>query len=95
MRKRYYLSFDMSDPRHREAEALFAKQAVRQRSEYVVTSILASHQTDCMEQVIRKVIRDELQNILLPSKTEPAQETNTDVQLTDLPDSLIHALEEL
>lgn len=95
MRKRYYLSFDMSDPRHREAEALFAKQAVRQRSEYVVSGILESHQSDYMEQVIRKAIREELQNIHLSSGTRSAENTNADVQLADLPDSLIHALEEL
>jgi methylmalonyl-CoA mutase cobalamin-binding subunit len=95
MRKRYYLSFDMSNPRHREAEALFARQAVRQRSEYVVSSILTSHQTGCLEQVIREVIKEELKNISLSSQTEPAEQPKTCAQLTDLPESLIHALDEL
>ncbi len=95
MRKRYYLSFDMSDPRHREAESLFARQAVRQRSEYVVSSILTSHQIDYLEQIIREAIREELKNIRLSCQTYPVDEPKTCVQLTDLPESLIHALDEL
>ncbi len=91
-RKRYYLSFDMDSPRHREAEALFAQQASRQRTEYVVTSILSAHQAKNMEQIVRQAVRAELQSVRLP--TLPG-ETDTGVQLSDLPGSLIHALEEL
>ena len=94
-RKRYYLSFDMDNPRDREAEALFAQQASRQRTEYVVTSILTAHQTESLEQIVRQAVRDELQNVKLPQKTTLPEETDTSVQLSDLPGSLIHALEEL
>ena len=85
----------MSDPRHREAEVLFARQAVRQRSEYVVSSILTSHQTDYLEKVIREAIREELKNIRLSFQTDLTEEPKTCIQLTDLPESLIHALDEL
>lgn len=84
----------MDDPRHREAEALFVKQASRQRTEYVVTSILDSHQTNCLEQTIRNVIKDEIMNfqfVLQELKPEPV----TDVQVGELPTSLVNALEEL
>jgi len=85
----------MDNPRHREAEALFARQASRQRTEYVVTSILVAHQTKSLVQVVRQVIRDELRNAVPPLQNTLQGKTNADVQLSDLPDSLIHALEEL
>lgn len=94
-RKRYYLSFDMDSPRHREAEALFAQQASRQRTEYVVNSILTAHQTGNLEQIVRQAVRDELQSAKLPPPTTLPGKTDTGVQLSDLPGSLIHALEEL
>lgn len=68
---------------------MFAQQANRQRTEYVVNSILTAHQTESLEQIVRQAVRDELQNVKLP------QEKDTDVQLSDLPGSLIHAMEEL
>ncbi|AGL02869.1 hypothetical protein [Desulfoscipio gibsoniae] len=94
-RKRYYLSFDIDNPRHREAEALFAQQASRQRTEYVVNSILTAHQSEILEQIVRQAIRDELQNVKLQQQTRLPEETDASVQLSDLPGSLIHALEEL
>jgi hypothetical protein len=94
-RKRYYLSFDMDNPRHREAEALFTQQASRQRTEYVVNSILTAHQSEILEQIVRQAVRDELQNVKLQQQTTLPEETDASVQLSDLPGSLIHALEEL
>lgn len=85
----------MDNPRHREAEALFARQASRQRTEYVVNSILTAHQTESMEQLVRQAVRDELRNAVTPLQTTLPGETDADVQLSDLPGSLIRALEEL
>lgn len=90
-RKRYFLSFDMGNPRHREAEALYAKQAARQRTDFVVSSILMANQSELLEQAVRQTIRHELKNLRLASNAEPEM----NAQLSDLPDSLIHALEEL
>jgi hypothetical protein len=94
-RKRYYLSFDMDNHRHREAEGLFARQASRQRTEYVVNCILTAYQSEILEQIVRQAVRDELQNVKLQQQTTLPEETDTSVQLSDLPGSLIHALEEL
>lgn len=95
MRKRYYLSFDMDDPRHREAEALLANQGSRQRTECVVAGILAAKQSGHMERLVRQAVRDELKSLQYqPPKTLP-EETAGETQLTDLPDSLIHALDEI
>ncbi len=85
----------MDNPRHREAEALFARQASRQRTEYVVNSILTAHQMESLEQIVRQAIRDELSNAAPQLQARLPGETDTDVQLSDLPGSLIHALEEL
>lgn len=85
----------MDNPRHRDAEALFAQQASRQRTEYVVNSILTAHQSEILEQIVRQAIRDELRNATPQLQATLPGETNTDVQLSDLPGSLIHALEEL
>lgn len=85
----------MDNPRHRDAEALFAQQASRQRTEYVVNSILTAHQSEILEQIVRQAIRDELRNAAPQIQATLSGETNTDVQLSDLPGSLIHALEEL
>lgn len=94
-RKRYYLSFDMDNPRHLEAEALFASQASRQRTEYVVACILEANQRESLGQIVRQAVRDELCNIKLPPQTTQPDGADSDVQLSDLPGSLIHALEEL
>lgn len=85
----------MDNPRHCEAEALFSQQASRQRTEYVVNSILTAHQTESLEQIVRQAIRDELRNATPQLQTKLPRGMDTDVQLSDLPGSLIHALEEL
>ena len=91
MRKRYYLSFDIEDPRHREAEKLFVEQGSRQRTDFVVSSILAANQVERLEQLVRQAIREELKNIRLPESSQPSDT----VHLDEIPDSLLHALEEL
>lgn len=91
MRKRYNLSFDMDDPRHREAEALVSSQGSRQRTDFVVSGILAANQAESLEQAVRRAIRDELSTLRLSRSPQ----TEPEVRLSDLPDSLINALEEL
>ncbi|BAL01446.1 hypothetical protein OBV_42470 [Oscillibacter valericigenes Sjm18-20] len=91
-RKRYFLSFDMDNPRHREAEAIYCSQAARQRTEFVVSSILEASRTEQLEQAVRQIIREELKNLQLTTRTENPE---AGVQLSDLPDSLVNALEDL
>lgn len=93
MRKRYYLSFDMDDPRHREAERLFSRQASRHRTEFVVSSILSAEQTSQIEQIVRRAVREEINQLSL--RVAPPQEAPAvAAQLEDIPGSLIHALED-
>lgn len=74
---------------------MFAQQGSRQRSEYVVDSILTAHQTESLEKIIRQAIRDELRNAAPQLQAALPGVTDIDVRLSDLPGSLIHALEEL
>ncbi len=84
----------MDDSRHREAERLFSQQANRQRTDFVVSSILAAAQTERLEQLVRQAVREELQNLRL-AEVPQTLTPDTAVQLKELPGSLIHALEEL
>ena len=94
MRKRYYLSFDMDDPRHREAEALLSDQGSRQRTECVVSGLLAAKQADHIERIIRQAVSEELK--ILQCRPSPLlADASDETQLADLPDSLIHALDEI
>lgn len=81
----------MDDPRHREAEALVSRQGSRQRTDFVVSSILMANQAESLEQTVRRVIRDELRILRL----SPPPQLESEVQLSDLPDSLINALDDL
>lgn len=90
-RKRYFLSFDMENPRHREAEALVSRQGSRQRTDYVVSCILTASQSDMLEAAVRRAVRDELNSLHLTAVPQPEPETT----LSDIPDSLINALEDL
>jgi hypothetical protein len=93
MRKRYYLSFNMDDPRHQEAERLFSQQASRYRTEFVVSSILSAEQASQIEQIVRQAVREEINQTSL--RVIPQQDAQTvAVQLEDLPGSLIQALED-
>ena len=95
MRKRYYLSFDMDDPRHREAEALLADQGSRQRTECVVSGLLAAKQADHIDRTVRQAVREELKNLKCSPSGSLSGKVAGEIQLTDLPDSLVHALDEI
>ena len=93
MRKRYYLSFDMEDPRHQEAERLFTQQASRHRTEFVVSSILSAKENSHIEQIVRQAVREEINKLSL-CVTPPQEVQAVAAQLEDIPGSLIHAFED-
>lgn len=74
---------------------MISNQGSRQRTEYVVTSILSAKQADYIEKLVRQSFRDELLRITwkLPKATQDGAAGN--VQLTDLPVSLIRAMDEI
>lgn len=97
MRERRYLTFDMENPRHREAFALFSAQSGKLRSEYVVDCILQTQKENHLEEMMRKVLTEALKEITLA--VPDTEKTTTDLQMTeslsDLPDVLLTSLDEI
>lgn len=97
MRERRYLTFDMENPRHREAFDLFSAQSGKLCSEYVIHCILQAQQDNRLEETIRKVIVEELKDVSLsvPAKERMTADLRTTERLADLPDALLSSLEEI
>ena len=86
----------MENSRHREAASILNAQPQLLRSEYVVNCILAEKQSKELDSTIRQAIREELQGASIQScsqKDESASDSES--LLSDLPDSLIHAMDEM
>ena len=60
-RPQYVFRPNLSDPQHRRAWALLQQMSSARRKEFLVQAILATEQTDRLEESIRKVVREELQ----------------------------------
>jgi len=97
MRERRYLTFDMGNPRHREAFSLFSAQSGKRRSEYVVDCILQAHQDNRLVETIRKVITETLKDVSISARATENITTDlrTTESLSDLPDTLISSLDEI
>ena len=97
MRERRYLTFDMENPRHREAFAFFSAQSAKRRSEYVVDCILKAQDESRMVETIQQTIMGALKGISF--STSAAEDKTADLQttesLTELPDALLSSLEEI
>ncbi len=96
MRERRYLTFDMENPRHREALTLFSAQSSKLRSEYVIDCILKAQQESRIEEMIRQAITDTLAGVslspLIHSDTSP--ELQVTENISDLPEALICSLDD-
>ena len=60
-RPQYVFRPNLSDPQHRRAWVLLQQMPSAKRKEFLVQAILATEQTDRLEESIRKVVREELQ----------------------------------
>ena len=91
------MTFDMENPRHREAFALFSAQSGKLRSEYVVDCILQTQKENHLEEMMRKVLTEALKEITLA--VPDTEKTTTDLQMTEslseLPDVLLSSLDEI
>ena len=85
----------MEDPRHREAEALIAGVGCKQRTQHIIETLLAEDHFAHMEKVVREAIREELKNTRPAAESAPREESCDGVSLNGLPDSLIHALDDI
>lgn len=97
MRERRYLTFDMENPRHREALYLFSAQSSKLRSEFVIDCILKAQQENRIEEVIRQIITDTLSVISLsPSMhSDISPELHATENISDLPEALICSLDDI
>ena len=97
MRDRRYLTFDMENPRHREALSLFSAQSSKLRSEFVIDCILKAQQENRIEEVIRQTITDTLAGISLEPSTHSdiSPELQATESISDLPEALICALDDI
>ena len=91
------MTFDMENPRHREAFVLFSAQSGKRRSEYVVDCILQAQYENHLEETMRKVLKEAFKDITLA--VTDTEKTTTDLQMTenlsDLPDVLLSSLDEI
>ena len=62
-RPQYVFRPNLNDPQHRRAWALLQQIPPAKRKEFLVQAILATEQTDRLEESIRKVVREELQAV--------------------------------
>ena len=60
-RPQYVFRPNLSDPQHRRTWELLQQVPSARRKEFLVQAILATEQTDRLEESIRKVVRAELQ----------------------------------
>lgn len=100
MRKRCNISFDMEHPRHAEASRILNHQPVGRRTEFIVDCILQHDQTAKLEKAVCAAVREELRNFShyqAPDRLENAHAVlrPDEAKLSDVPDSLLHALDDL
>lgn len=85
----------MENPRHLEALRMLNDQPKRLRTEYVACCILRIQQMETMEQIINATLQNALHAL---SITTASPQLNSDQQsavISDLPDTLIHAMDDL
>ena len=97
MRERRYLTFDMENPRHREAFSFFSAQSGRLRSEYVIDCILKTQEHNRLEDTIRRIVSEALKDVSFatPVIVSTAAELHTTESLSELPNALLSSLEEI
>ena len=88
-RPQYVFRPNLNEPQHRRAWALLQQMPSARRKEFLVQAILATEQTDRLEESIRKVVREELQAVNLAAAI-PSQSPK-DV----IPDSALNYLNSL
>ena len=64
-RPQYVFRPNLNDLQHRRAWVLLQQMPSARRKEFLVQAILATEQTDRLEESIRKVVREELQVVTL------------------------------
>ena len=88
-RPQYVFRPNLSDPQHRRAWALLQQTPPARRKEFLVQAILATEQTDRLEESIRKVVREELQSASITAAVPSSPQVDV------IPDSALDFLSTL
>ena len=82
-RPQYVFRPNLNDPQHRRAWELLQQVPSARRKEFLVQAILATEQTDRLEESIRKVVRAELQatSITTSVSSQPPENAIPDAAL--------------
>ena len=88
-RPQYVFRPNLSDPQHRRAWVLLQQMPSARRKEFLVQAILAAEQTDRLEKIIRKVVREELQATSISTSVSSQPSANA------IPDSALNFLNSL
>ena len=88
-RPQYVFRPNLNEPQHRRAWALLQQVPSAKRKEFLVQSILAAEQTDRLEKSIRKVVREELQAVIITGAVPSPLSENA------IPDSALDFLNSL
>ena len=88
-RPQYVFRPNLNDPQHRRAWELLQQMPSARRKEFLVQAILATEQTDRLEESIRKVVREELQAVNITNAVPSPPPANA------IPDSALDFLSTL
>ncbi len=89
-RPQYVFRPNLNEPQHRRAWALLQQvPSAKRRKEFLVQAILATEQTDRLEESIRKVVREELQATSITTSVSSQPPANA------IPDSALDFLNSL
>ena len=88
-RPQYVFRPNLNDPQHRRAWELLQQVPSARRKEFLVQAILATEQTDRLEESIRKVVRAELQAASITTSVSSQPPENA------IPDSALDFLNSL
>ena len=88
-RPQYVFRPNLNDPQQRRAWELLQQMPSARRKEFLVQAILATEQTDRLEESIRKVVREELQAVNITNAVPSPPPANA------IPDSALDFLSTL
>lgn len=94
------MSFDPENRRHAEAMQILYAEPERQRTELIVECILRWKHADQLEQTVRRIVQEEMENRHISSARMISQAPqplpkDENPLLSDIPDSLLHAMDDL
>lgn len=80
---------NMDNPEHRQAWEILQSVPEGQKNQYIVSVILQSKDRECLERLVRQVLREEIQN------AAPLQKQEMEKEQEEIPEQMLGFLEQL